>query len=110
MAAEMRCPMRDYNYDGIYQKLLTPGIVALLGQIHEYKGAQSHLIGAKGKALTPLMESAKFQSTKASNRLEDVFVSDERLKKLVRDKATLRSQDEQEIAGYRDVLVAIRKD
>lgn len=101
--------MRDYSYDRVYQKLLTPDIVALLGQIHEYKGEQALLIGAKGDTLAQLIELAKIQSTEASNRIEGIFTSDERLKKLVRDKTMPRSRDEQEIAGYRDVLATIHE-
>ncbi len=101
--------MRDYSYDGVYQKLLTPDIVTLLGQIHEYKGEQALLTEAKGDTLTQLMELAKIQSTEASNRIEGIFTSDERLKKLVRDKTMPKSRDEQEIAGYRDVLATIHE-
>ena len=105
----MRYIMRDYNYEAVYLKLLTPDIVALLGNIHEHKGEQPLLLEAKGGALTRLMELAKIQSTDASNRIEGIFTSDERLKKLVLDKTMPRSRDEQEIAGYRDVLVAIHE-
>lgn len=104
-----RCSMRDYGYDGAYRALLTPDMVALLGQIHEYKGEQTLLLEAKGDALAQLVELAKIQSTEASNRIEGILTSDERLKKLVRDKTMPRSRDEQEIAGYRDVLATIHE-
>ena len=53
------------------------------------------------------MEIAKIQSTEASNKIEGIYTSDERLKKLVQDKTTPRTRNEQEIAGYRDVLSTI---
>ena len=38
--------MRNYNYQNKWQKLLTPEIVSLLTQIHEYKGEQTLFIEA----------------------------------------------------------------
>lgn len=99
--------MRKYNYITTWEKLLTPDIVLLLTQIHEYKGQQNLFIEAKADALTQLIDIAKIQSTEASNRIEGIYTSDERLKKLVKDKTTPRTRDEQEIAGYRDVLATI---
>lgn len=90
-----------------YEKLLTPDIVALLTQIHEYKGEQTLFIEAKADTLTKLVEIDKIQSTEASNTIEGICTTDERLKKLVQDKTTPRTQNEQEIAGYRDVLSTI---
>ena len=96
--------MRTYNYNKRWQQLLTPEIVAMLSQIHEYKGEQNLFIEAKSDTLTQLVEIAKIQSTEASNKIEGIFTSDERLKKLLTNKTTPRTRDEQEIAGYRDVL------
>ena len=101
--------MREYRYDKIYNSLLTPEIVPLLTQIHEFKGEQNLFIEAKADALIQLVEIAKIQSTEASNKIEGIFTSDERLKKIVRDKTMPRTRDEQEIAGYRDVLASIHE-
>ena len=101
--------MRTYDFSKKYGKLLTPDIVALLTQIHEYKGEQALFIEAKSDTLTKLVEIAKIQSTEASNRIEGIYTSDERLKKLVQDKTTPRTRNEQEIAGYRDVLSIIHE-
>ena len=79
----------------------------MLSQIHEFKGEQNLFIEAQSDALTQLVEIAKIQSTEASNKIEGIFTSDERLKKLVTNKTTPRSRNEQEIAGYRDVLSTI---
>ena len=51
--------MRSLNYKETYQKLLTPEIVGLLSQIHEYKGKQDLFIGAKADVLSQLLEIAK---------------------------------------------------
>lgn len=99
--------MRSYDYNKKWQQLLTPEIVTMLSQIHEFKGEQNLFIEARSDTLTQLVEIAKIQSTEASNKIEGIFTSDERLKKLVTNKTTPRSRNEQEIAGYRDVLSTI---
>lgn len=101
--------MRKYDYFGVWQRLLTPEIVALLTQIHEYKGKQNLFIGAKADTLTQLIDIAKIQSTESSNKIEGIFTSNERLKLIVRDKTMPQTRDEQEIAGYRDVLSTIHE-
>ena len=78
--------MRDFNFKAEYQKLLTPEVVAYLTQIHEYKGQQNLFIEAKADALSNLLEVAKIQSTEASNRIEGIITTDDRLKKIVREK------------------------
>lgn len=99
--------MREFNFSKEYPTLLTPEIVSLVGKIHEHKGEQALFIEAKADTLTKLVEIAKIQSTEASNKIEGIYTSDERLKKLVQDKTTPHTRNEQEIAGYRDVLATI---
>lgn len=101
--------MRDFNYVAIRDDLLTNEIVELLTKIHEFKGKQDFFIKAKEDVLVQLTEIAKIQSTDASNRIEGIYTSDERLKKLVKDKTRPRNREEQEIAGYRDVLMSIHE-
>lgn len=101
--------MRTINYKTEYEKVLSPDIVALLSQIHEFKGQQVLLTEAKTDALAQLLEVAKIQSTEASNRIEGIITTDERLKQLVRDKTMPRTRSEKEIAGYRDVLSTIHE-
>ena len=101
--------MRNYNYKNKWEKLLTPEVVSLLTQIHECKGEQTLFIEAKADTLTQLVEIAKIQSTEASNKIEGIYTSDERLKSLVSNKTTPRTRNEQEIAGYRDVLSTIHE-
>ena len=59
--------MRNYDYRDKWKKLLTPEIVSMLTQIHEYKGEQSLFIEARADTLEQLMEIAKIQSTEATN-------------------------------------------
>ena len=101
--------MRPFAYKAEYQKLLTPEIVSYLTQIHEQKGRQSSYSGNQQDLLEELLEIAKIQSTEASNRIEGIVTTDDRLKKIVRNKTTPRSRSEREIAGYRDVLNTIHE-
>ena len=101
--------MRSFSYKSEYQKLLTPEVVSYLAQIHEQKGQQNLFIEAQKDVLAELLEIAKIQSTEASNRIEGIITTDDRLKKLVRNKTTPKNRSEREIAGYRDVLTTIHE-
>ena len=101
--------MREFDYKTTYAKLLTPETVALLAGIREHKGRQASYKDADKAAVNELMELAKIQSTGASNRIEGIITTDDRLNKLVREKTMPRDRSEQEIAGYRDVLKAVHE-
>ena len=49
------------------------------------------------------------QSTEASNAIEGIVTTSTRIRQLVAEKTTPRNRDEQEIAGYRDVLNVIHE-
>ena len=101
--------MRNYDFIRPYNSLLAPDIVTLLAQIHEYKGEQNLFIAAKADTLSQLVEIAKIQSTGASNKIEGIYTSDERLKQIVLDKTMPRTRSEKKIAGYRDVLATVHE-
>lgn len=101
--------MRHFDYRKEYNRLLTPDIVALLTRLHEQKGQQNLFIEAQKDALSELLEIARIQSTEASNRIEGIITTEERLRKIVRDKTTPKNRSEREIAGYRDVLATIHE-
>ncbi|MBQ1941153.1 MAG: Fic family protein [Selenomonadaceae bacterium] len=101
--------MREYNYKRYYEALLTPEIVSLLSAIHEFKGEQNLFIEAQSDTLSQLLEVARIQSTEASNKIEGIYTSDDRLKKIMLDKTMPKSRSEREIAGYRDVLATIHE-
>ena len=101
--------MRRLSYKTEYRKLLSLEIVSYLAQIHEMKGRQNLFLEARKDALAELLEIAKIQSTEASNRIEGIITTDDRLKKIVMNKTTPRGRSEREIAGYRDVLNTIHE-
>lgn len=101
--------MHCFDYKKDPEKLLTPQIVQLLGQIREEKGKQELFLEANIDELKSLLEIAKIQSTGASNRIEGIYTSDQRLQELVSHKAEPRNRSEEEIAGYREVLSVIHE-
>ena len=101
--------MKSYTYKNKWKNLLTPEIVSMLTQIHEYKGEQKLFTKTKKEELRKLVEIAKIQSTQASNRIEGINTSDNRLRALVSDKTHPQNRNEREIAGYRDVLKVIHE-
>ena len=101
--------MRDYSYDKSWKKLLTPETVTLLTQINEHKGRQNQLLTTEAQRINPLVGIAKIQSTEASNKIEGISTSSERLKKILQDKVSPATRSEGEIAGYRDVLAMIHE-
>ena len=101
--------MRKFDYTKKWEKLLTPEIVKYLTTIHEYKGEQRLIAERHADVLESLVEVAKIQSTESSNKIEGIYTSDERLKKIVLDKTRPKTRNEREIAGYRDVLNTIHE-
>ncbi len=101
--------MREFDFKASAAKLLTNDIVNMLGCIHEYKGQQNLFIETKADLLSHLLEIAKIQSTEASNRIEGIYTSDDRIQALVKEKSVPRNRNENEIAGYRDVLATIHE-
>lgn len=101
--------MRKFDYTTIPAELMNHELMNLVSAIHEYKGKQELFIEAKPDVLAAMLEIARIQSTGASNRIEGIFTSDERLEALVKSKAEPRNRSEREIAGYREVLSLIHE-
>ena len=99
--------MHTFDYKETPKQLLTPEIVNMLSALHEFRGKQELYIEAESDVLTALLDIAKIQSTKASNKIEGIYTSDERLEALVMEKAEPRNRSEEEIAGYREVLATV---
>ena len=101
--------MRKFDYTKKAEKLLTAEIVQMLSTIHEHKGRQDLFLEAHMDELKMLLDVAMIQSTGASNRIEGIFSTDKRLEELVKEKAEPRNRNEQEIAGYCEVLATIHE-
>lgn len=100
--------MHQFNYNEI--KLdITDELLNLVASIQEHKGEQNLYLYAQADTLTALKEIAKIQSSEASNRIEGIYTSDDRLKQIVLDKTNPQNRNEREIAGYRNVLKTIHE-
>ena len=84
-------------------------IIKLISKIHEYKGKQSYLLETKKDTLDRLLEIAKIQSTSSSNKIEGIYTTDKRINEIVKQKLEPKNRNEEEIAGYRDVLSLIHE-
>ena len=101
--------MHNFEYIENTSKLLSPSIVQMLNKVYEHKGRQALFIEAKKDQLNCLLDIAKIQSTKASNRIEGIFTTDNRLKDLMESKIEPHNRNEKEITGYRNVLSTIHE-
>jgi Fic family protein len=99
--------MRAFDYTTLPADLLNHELMNLVSAIHEHKGKQELFIETKPDILHAMLDLAKIQSTGASNRIEGICTSDERLSALMNCKAEPKNRSEQEIAGYREVLSLI---
>ncbi|GEL78650.1 Fic family protein [Tenuibacillus multivorans] len=96
--------MRRFEYSLLKHLRLPMETVNLISKINEYKGKQDLYIQQAPQILKSLKDVAVIQSTKASNAIEGIFITDKRLKGLMKLKTIPSDRSEGEIAGYRDVL------
>ncbi len=101
--------MRRFNYSVIKEQKWDSDILGLVAAIYKYAGKQELYLKQKPNELEKLVEIAKVQSTEASNAIEGIVTTNTRIRQLVEEKTTPRNRDEQEIAGYRDVLNVIHE-
>ena len=101
--------MRNFNYSEIKNQKWDSDILGLIAAIYKEAGKQELYLKQKPQELEKLVEIAKIQSTKASNAIEGIITTNTRIKQLVEEKTTPKNRDEQEIAGYRDVLNIIHE-
>lgn len=101
--------MRAFNYSAIKDQLWDSEILGYIAAIYKEAGKQELYLKQRPDELEKLVEIAKIQSTEASNAIEGIVTTNTRIKQLVEEKTTPRNRDEQEIAGYRDVLTIIHE-
>ncbi|MBQ1914337.1 MAG: Fic family protein [Selenomonadaceae bacterium] len=84
-------------------------VLGYIASIYKEAGKQELYLKQRPEELNKLVEIAKVQSTEASNAIEGIVTTSTRIRQLVAEKTTPRNRDEQEIAGYRDVLNIIHE-
>ena len=102
--------MRKFNLLEEYSSIISnSNIINLISKIHEYKGKQSYLLDTKKDTLETLLKIAKIESTSSSNKIEGIYTTDKRINEIVNKKLEPKNRNEEEIAGYRDVLSLIHE-
>ena len=102
--------MRRFDLKEEYNGIISnSNIINLISKIHEYKGKQSYLLDTKKDVLDTLLQVAKIQSTSSSNKIEGIYTTDKRIEQIVNQKLEPKNRNEEEIAGYRDVLSLIHE-
>ena len=101
--------MRLFNYSKINEQKWDSELLGLIAAIYKEAGKQEMYLKQRPEELEKLVEIAKVQSTESSNAIEGIVTTNTRIRQLVEDKTTPKNRDEQEIAGYRDVLNIIHE-
>ena len=101
--------MRVFNYSNIKNQKWDSDVLSLIAAIYKFAGKQELYLKQRPEKLEKLVEIAKIQSTKASNAIEGIVTTNTRIRQLVEEKTAPKNRDEQEIAGYRDVLNIIHE-
>ncbi len=101
--------MRTFNYSEIKKQKWDSEILSLIAAIYKEAGKQEMYLKQRPQELEKLVEIAKVQSTEASNAIEGIVTTSTRVRQLIEEKTTPRNRNEQEIAGYRDVLTIIHE-
>ena len=95
---------KDFDYLKLAERNFDKEIINYIGLIHEFKGRQTLFLEQKKDDLDKLIEISKIQSTEASNEIEGIITTNQRLKELMANKTTPRNRSEKEIQGYRYAL------
>jgi Fic family protein len=85
---------------------ITPEILSLVARIDEIKGAWRALGTLAPERLSALRQVSTVESVGSSTRIEGGKLSDREVEHLLRDLniQTLKSRDEQEVAGYAKLM------
>ncbi len=95
---------KTFDYSKLSNRTWDKEILNYIGLIHEYKGRQQLYLAQRPDDLDKLVELAKIQSTEASNAIEGIVTTNQRLAQLMSEKISPRNRAEEEIKGYRYAL------
>jgi len=89
--------------------IITNEILQLVAEIEEFKGSWKALGTLAPERLVVLKRIATIESIASSTRIEGVKLSDRQVEQLLSnlDTKTLRNRDEEEVAGYSEVMQII---
>ena len=88
---------------------ITPEMLRLIGELNELKGAWRALRALAPERLAALRRIAMIESVGSSTRIEGAKLSDREVERLLAglDTHSFRSRDEEEVAGYAEVMETV---
>lgn len=95
---------KEFDYSKLEKRKWDIETLNYIGLIHEFKGRQQLYLSQRPADLDKLVEIAKIQSTEASNAIEGIVTTNQRLAQLMEEKTTPRNRSEKEIKGYKYAL------
>lgn len=101
--------MRTFDYSKLREIKWDYEVLDLIVAISNEAGKQELYLKQMPEKMDKLVEIAKIQSTESSNTIEGIVTTNLRFKQLVLEKTTPKNRNEEEIAGYRDVLSLIHE-
>lgn len=92
--------------DPLAKAVITPEILRLIAEVDEFKGRWEALGSLAPERLSALRRIATIESVGSSTRIEGVKLSNDEIEKLLGglDVRPFRSRDEQEVAGYAELM------
>jgi len=96
--------MKKFDYSFLDKGLLPANLINITGTIYSLKTGAKIRQEEYERIFTELEKIAVVQSVKSSNAIEGIVTSDERIEEIVNQNSKPLNHNENEIAGYRDVL------
>lgn len=93
----------------IHTLRITPNFLSIIAEIDEFKGAWRALGSLAPERLSALRRVATIESIGSSTRIEGSRLSDQEVQRLLSnlDIQTFSTRDEEEVAGYAQVMDAV---
>ena len=101
--------MRTFNYAWLRDHKWDTELLGLIAAIYKEAGKREMFFWQQPAKMEKFVEIAKIHSTEASNAIEGIKTTNTRLRQLVLDQTTPLNRNEQEIIGYRDILLLINE-
>jgi len=102
--------MRRFDYSFIKKLRISTGTVTLMNKLELSNFKNNERKKVDKDVFSALESPARIGSVKGSNAIEGIITTDERIEKIVNENSAPLNHDEEEIAGYRDVLDMIHGD
>ncbi len=95
--------------DPLSRTSITPELLRMIAEIDEFKGRWEALGNLPPERLSALKRIATIESVGSSTRIEGVKLGDDEIERLLSglDVRSFRSRDEQEVAGYAELMELI---